>query len=55
MYKKYTQLILFFKLYINFPLYLQHFIDVIPSKYLYIVTINHFLSDLHLIMVVLFS
>ena len=48
--KKYIHEILFFKLYINFPLCLQRFIDVTPNKYLYIVSINHYQSDLLLIM-----
>lgn len=46
--KKYTRLILFFKLYINFLLYLQLFIDINPNKYLFVVIKFLLLSDIPL-------
>ncbi len=47
--KKYTIFILFFELYINFPLYLQLFIYILAIKYLYLVTIADLLCDITLI------
>ncbi len=47
--KKYTIFILFFELYINFPLYLQLFIYILAIKYLYLVTTADLLCDITLI------
>lgn len=44
--KKYTRLILFFKLYINFLLCLQLFIDVKTYKYLFRVILSFAFRDM---------
>ncbi len=47
--KKYTVLILFFELYINFLLYLQLFIYTLAIKYLFLVIVAVLLCDISLI------
>lgn len=47
--KKYTVLILFFELYINFLLYLQLFIYTLAIKYLFLVIVAVLLCNIPLI------